>query len=96
MVRKFQIPQKMRIASLRLFVRQSAALPIHTHTPCSVTVGTTTGWNHCAIQPSLQNSMASGSPWQRFLRELKVEDLLGSGTTEELKVDMLTRIAFLR
>jgi CBS domain-containing protein len=39
--------------------------------------------------------MASGSPWRRFLSELKVEDLLGSASTKELKADMTSRIAFL-
>jgi CBS domain-containing protein len=38
---------------------------------------------------------SSSSPWQRFLRDLKIEDILGSGPTEELKVDMLNRIIFL-
>jgi CBS domain-containing protein len=38
---------------------------------------------------------SSSSPWQRFLRDLKIEDLLGSGPTEELKADMLNRIIFL-
>jgi len=36
------------------------------------------------------------SPWQRFLKNLKVEHLLGSAPTEELKTEMLQRIAFLR
>lgn len=38
---------------------------------------------------------SSSSPWQRFLRDLKIEDMLGAGPTEELKVDMLNRIIFL-
>jgi len=36
------------------------------------------------------------SPWQRFLRDFKIEDLLGTRSTEELKVDMLNHIVFLR
>jgi len=36
------------------------------------------------------------SPWQRFLKNLKVEELLGSAPTEELKTEMLQHIAFLR
>ena len=39
---------------------------------------------------------SSSSPWQRFLRDLKIEDMLGAGPTEELKVDMLNRIIFLK
>lgn len=40
--------------------------------------------------------MASTStPWRSFLRNLKIEDLLGAGSTQELKIDMLHRIAFL-